>query len=71
VEGLGVALASMPLIEGDIAAGRLVCPITAPEWRAGAYELVMNEDRIGDAAVRAFRDWIKRASRKPAAPKSK
>jgi LysR family transcriptional regulator, glycine cleavage system transcriptional activator len=58
VEGLGVALASMPLIEGDIAAGRLVCPIAAPEWTAGSYELVMNEDRAENPAVRAFRDWI-------------
>jgi LysR family transcriptional regulator, glycine cleavage system transcriptional activator len=40
VEGLGVALASVPLIEGDIAAGRLVCPIAAPVWNAGSYELV-------------------------------
>jgi LysR family glycine cleavage system transcriptional activator len=58
VEGIGVALASMPLIEGDIAAGRLVCPIAAPEWHAGNYELVISEDRAGTAAVRAFRDWI-------------
>jgi LysR family glycine cleavage system transcriptional activator len=70
VEGLGIALASMPLIEGDMAAGRLVCPIAAPEWRAGAYELVMNEDRTGNPAVRAFRDWIRRAARKPAVYKS-
>ena len=63
VEGLGVALASMPLIEGDIAAGRLVCPIAAPEWNAGSYELVMNEDRAENPAVQAFRDWIVDAAR--------
>jgi len=64
VEGLGVALASMPLIEGDIAAGRLVCPIAAPVWNAGNYELVTNEDRMAIPAVRAFRDWIRAAARK-------
>jgi LysR family transcriptional regulator, glycine cleavage system transcriptional activator len=64
VEGLGVALASMPLIEGDIAAGRLVCPIATPAWNAGSYELVTNEDRMGIPAVRAFRDWIRTAARK-------
>ena len=64
VEGIGVALASMPLIEGDIAAGRLVCPIAAPEWHAGSYELVISEDRAGNAAVRAFRDWIMVAAKK-------
>jgi LysR family transcriptional regulator, glycine cleavage system transcriptional activator len=64
VEGLGVALASMPLIEGDIAAGRLVCPIAAPAWHAGSYELVVSEDRARNAAVRAFRNWIVAAARR-------
>jgi LysR family glycine cleavage system transcriptional activator len=58
-EGLGVALASVPLIEADVAAGRLVCPIPAPLWHAGDYELVTNEERIGTPVVRAFRDWIR------------
>jgi LysR family transcriptional regulator, glycine cleavage system transcriptional activator len=68
VEGLGVALASVPLIEGDIAAGRLVCPIAASEWNAGSYELVMNDDRAENPAVRAFRDWIVGAARNATAP---
>ncbi len=58
VEGLGVTLASLPLIERDIAAGRLVCPIAAPTWRALDYTLVMNVDRAGDQAVVAFERWI-------------
>ena len=62
-EGLGVALASLPLIEGDVAAGRLVCPIAAPQWHAGNYELVTNEERIGTPVVRAFRNWIKSMAR--------
>jgi LysR family transcriptional regulator, glycine cleavage system transcriptional activator len=62
-EGLGVALASLPLIEGDVAAGRLVCPIAAPQWHAGHYELVTNEERIGTPVVRAFRNWIKSMAR--------
>ncbi len=57
VDGLGVALASMPLIEADLAAGRLVCPL-AVEWHAPSYQLVINEDRARDDAVRAFRKWI-------------
>jgi LysR family glycine cleavage system transcriptional activator len=60
VDGLGVALASMPLIEGDVAAGRLVCPIRTPHWRAEGYELVISEDRLADPAVRAFRTWVVR-----------
>jgi LysR family transcriptional regulator, glycine cleavage system transcriptional activator len=63
VDGLGVALASLPLIEADMAAGRLVCPITAPELRADDYQLVVRDDRMGDAAVRAFRAWILTAAK--------
>jgi LysR family transcriptional regulator, glycine cleavage system transcriptional activator len=43
VDGLGVALASLPLIENDIAAGRLVCPLAAPEFRADDYQLVISD----------------------------
>jgi LysR family transcriptional regulator, glycine cleavage system transcriptional activator len=57
VDGLGVALASKPLIERDIAAGRLVCPIPKPERCAGEYILV-SEDREETAAMRAFRIWM-------------
>lgn len=57
-EGLGVALASLPLIEKDIATGRLVCPIPAPAWRAADYTLVVNVERAGDGAVGAFERWI-------------
>lgn len=67
VDGLGIALASLPLIEGDIAAGRLVCPITAPDWRADDYQLVIRDDRAGDPAVRAFRDWIVTAAKESVA----
>lgn len=58
VEGLGVTLASLPLIERDLAAGRLVCPIAAPAWRAPDYALVINAERAGDDAVMAFEQWI-------------
>jgi len=58
VEGLGVALASLPLIGRDIATGRLVCPIAAPTWRADDYTLVVNADRADDDAVIAFEQWI-------------
>ncbi|CAG4897867.1 transcriptional regulator GcvA [Paraburkholderia gardini] len=58
VEGLGVTLASLPLIGRDVAAGRLVCPIAAPTWRAPDYALVINADRTGDDAVVAFEQWI-------------
>jgi LysR family transcriptional regulator, glycine cleavage system transcriptional activator len=62
VDGLGIAIASKPLIERDIAAGRLVCPIAEPECDGGDYVLV-SEDRPDTAASCAFRDWIVAAAK--------
>jgi LysR family glycine cleavage system transcriptional activator len=61
VDGLGIAIASKQLIEKDLAAGRLVCPIAKPEADAGNYTLV-SEDRPETAATRAFREWITAAA---------
>lgn len=58
VEGLGMALASLPLIGRDIAAGRLVCPLPGPLWRAPDYTLALNGERAADDAVKAFEEWI-------------
>ena len=57
-EGLGVTLASLPLIEREIATGRLVCPLSEPMWHGPDYTLVVNIDRADDDAVIAFRQWI-------------
>ncbi|WP_250536346.1 LysR substrate-binding domain-containing protein [Caballeronia sp. AZ10_KS36] len=57
-EGLGVTLASLPLIEREIAAGRLVCPLQGPVWRGPDYTMVVNVDRAGDEAVKVFGKWI-------------
>src|SRR6201996_9408259 len=67
VDGLGIALGSLPLIEADIAAGRLVCPIAAPELRADDYQLVIRDDRLRDGAIKAFRSWILAAAKEPLA----
>ncbi|WPB59391.1 LysR substrate-binding domain-containing protein [Xylophilus sp. GOD-11R] len=58
LEGLGVTLASLPLIERELAAGRLVCPLSAPVWSAPAYTLVLNAERGKDPAVETFREWM-------------
>lgn len=65
VDGLGVALGSLPLIEADIAAGRLVCPLAAPEVQDDDYQLVIPEDRLRDPAIKAFRSWILAAAKEP------
>lgn len=61
VEGLGVTLASLPLIRRDLAAGRLVCPLPEATWRAPDYVMVVSAERDSDAAVCAFRGWMLRA----------
>lgn len=69
VEGLGVTLASLPLIRRDLAAGRLVCPLPAATWRAPDYTMVLSADRDRDPAVSAFRDWVLHAAAaEPGAP---
>ncbi|MDR5835714.1 LysR substrate-binding domain-containing protein [Caballeronia sp. LZ034LL] len=68
-EGLGVTLASLPLIERDMAAGRLVCPLAGPVWRGPDYTLVVNAERADDDAVMAFKRWIReQASRHAVTP---
>lgn len=57
-EGLGVTLASLPLIEREIATGRLVCPISERASRGPDYTLVVNTERANDGAVVAFKKWI-------------
>ena len=68
VEGLGVTLASLPMIGRDLAAGRLVCPLGAPGWRAADYTLAINAGRAGDDAVQAFEQWITTMASRDAAP---
>jgi DNA-binding transcriptional LysR family regulator len=62
VNGLGIALASLPLVQNDLATGRLTCPISKPQWSAQDY-LLVSEYREEDAAVRAFRSWIVNSAR--------
>lgn len=57
-EGLGVTLASLPLIEREIATGRLVCPLSEPASRGPDYTLAVNTARADDDAVVAFKKWI-------------
>jgi LysR family transcriptional regulator, glycine cleavage system transcriptional activator len=67
VDGLGVALGSLPLVEIDIAAGRLICPLPAPELRADDYQLLIRQDRLRDPAIKAFRNWLLAEAAKPLA----
>lgn len=58
LDGQGVALALSPLVEADVAAGRLIRPFALSIPSPYAYWLAMPEMLAGRAAVAAFRAWI-------------
>ncbi len=57
VEGQGVALMSRPLIEDELAEGRLVQPF-GPELKGKPFYLVYPESRRQDPTILAIRDWV-------------
>jgi LysR family transcriptional regulator, glycine cleavage system transcriptional activator len=54
VDGLGVVLGPLPVIDDEIEAGRLVAPLAGPAVPARAYCLVVPMARTGDPMVQAF-----------------
>lgn len=58
VQGEGVALGRTMLIEGDLAAGRLVRPFAHALKAQSSFYLVYPPDAIRQRKVRAFRDWL-------------
>ena len=59
IDGLGVALLSRHLVEGEIAAGRLVAPFDVSITRKGyAYYVVSPESVADEAQVQVFREWV-------------
>lgn len=58
IDGVGIALASTPLIEAEVAAGRLVVLFDIVIRRPQAYFLVIPDAVAGRPVVRAFRAWL-------------
>ena len=58
VDGHGIAMARQVLVEGELAAGRLVRPFQLALATEQAYFLVAPEQTAQLAKVRAFRTWI-------------
>jgi LysR family glycine cleavage system transcriptional activator len=58
IDGVGVALASKPLIEAEVAAGRLIVLFDIVIRRPQSYFLVVPEAIAGNPVVRAFREWL-------------
>jgi len=62
---LGVALALRPLVDADIASGRLVAPFAIELKPQSAYYLVCPEVIAGRPAVAAFREWLLAEAKAP------
>jgi LysR family glycine cleavage system transcriptional activator len=58
LDGQGVALALRPLVEADLAAGRLILPFDLAVPSPFAYFLVMRQAVANRAPVAAFRAWL-------------
>jgi LysR family glycine cleavage system transcriptional activator len=58
LDGLGVALASKPLVATALAQGRLVAPFDITVGQNYAYYLVIPEAIAQRPAVQAFRKWL-------------
>lgn len=58
IDGVGVALASKPLVAAEVAAGRLVMPFDIVIRRTQAYYLVVPEAVADRPIVGVFRQWL-------------
>lgn len=58
LDGQGVALALKPLVENDVAAGRLIVPFEMGVASPYGYFLVMRKAVAGRHSVAAFRQWL-------------
>lgn len=58
LDGLGVALASRPLVANAMAQGRLVAPFDIAVGQNYAYYLVIAESIVNRPAVQVFRQWL-------------
>ncbi len=58
VAGQGVALGTLPLIDDELSAGRLVRPFALTVEPQRAYYLVYPKAALANAACRSLRDWL-------------
>lgn len=59
VEGLGIAIGRLPLVEADVSAGRIVPIFGPPRDCLTGYWLVTGRESLRRPEVAAFRDWIR------------
>lgn len=67
IAGQGFALGLAPLVDDDVAAGRLVRPFAVAISSAFSFWFVCRKDRLHERKIAAFRSWIFEQAGKPAA----
>jgi LysR family transcriptional regulator, glycine cleavage system transcriptional activator len=65
VAGQGLALGLAPLVDDDLAAGRLVKPFAVEIPSAFGFWFVCRKDRLHEPKIAAFRGWIFRQAGRP------
>jgi LysR family glycine cleavage system transcriptional activator len=58
VDGLGVTLGALPVIESELASGKLVAPLAGPEIAVRGYSWAVPQSLVGDELVTAFCQWL-------------
>lgn len=58
IDGLGVALGPLPLVDDEITAGRLVLPVKGPQLSSAPYCWVVPAASVGDPVVASFTTWL-------------
>ncbi|MGY3652137.1 DNA-binding transcriptional LysR family regulator [Bradyrhizobium sp. LM4.3] len=58
IDGLGVAMAHLELIQDDLDGGRLLALHPLVVRSADSYRLVGRESEIGRPEIAAFRNWV-------------
>jgi LysR family glycine cleavage system transcriptional activator len=58
IEGLGVALGVFPLIQGEVDAGRLVCPFDIKLSPTRSYHILTRPGARNDRDIRTVCEWI-------------
>jgi len=59
IEGMGIVMGQLHLLEHDLAAGTLVRPFDRPVVRSLAYYLLIPDNRRHSRKVAAFRSWLR------------
>jgi len=63
IEGLGVALGVFPLIQGEVDAGRLVCPFDIKLSPTRSYHILTRPGARNDRDIRTVCEWIESEAR--------